>query len=92
MSTKKREPHTVRTSHVVQASPAAHTRHTANGEGPSEKPAPVVPIVSDDERSRSIQIRAYGLWEQAGKPEGDAARVQFWFEAEKELTAARASS
>jgi hypothetical protein len=31
-----------------------------------------------------IRARAYYLWEQAGRPEGDG--VQFWLEAEKELS------
>jgi hypothetical protein len=31
-----------------------------------------------------IRARAYFLWEQAGRPEGDG--TQFWLEAEKELS------
>lgn len=31
-----------------------------------------------------IRVRAHALWEQAGRPEGDG--VQFWLEAERELT------
>jgi hypothetical protein len=31
-----------------------------------------------------IRARAYYLWEQAGRPEGDG--VQFWLEAEQELS------
>jgi hypothetical protein len=34
-----------------------------------------------------IRARAYALWEQAGRPEGDGA--QFWMEAEKELKTPR---
>jgi|GEM_PF-1886134 len=74
MSTKKREDH-----HAVHAVHSAGKRAT-----PIESPVPVVQTFSDDERSRMIQIRAYGLWEQAGKPDGDAARVQFWCAAEEE--------
>ena len=75
MSTKKREhPH------------ANHASHTEKRGGTNDKPAPVLHEVSDDEHSQLIQVRAYALWEQAGKPEGDAAREQFWCAAEKELT------
>ena len=56
-----------------------------------ERPAPGVQAISDDERSRSIQVRAYDLWEQAGRPDGDADQVQFWCEAEREITTAHAS-
>lgn len=38
---------------------------------------------TDDE----IRARAYALWEQAGRPDGDGA--QFWMEAEKELKTPR---
>ncbi len=34
-----------------------------------------------------IRARAYFLWEQAGRPGGDG--VQFWLEAERELTTPR---
>ena len=34
-----------------------------------------------------IRARAYFLWEQAGKPDGDG--IQFWLEAERELCAPR---
>jgi hypothetical protein len=30
-----------------------------------------------------VRARAYALWEQAGRPEGDG--LQFWLEAEQEL-------
>jgi hypothetical protein len=70
-----------------------HSGHASNAETrerPAEKPAPARQKVSEEERSRLIQDRAYGLWEQAGKPEGDAARQQFWCEAEKEVMASHA--
>src|SRR4051794_31109910 len=38
---------------------------------------------SPDEQFRLIQARAYFLWEQAGKPDGEAAKEHFWIEAEK---------
>ena len=75
MSTKKRE---------LQA---AHVSHAVRRSGPAEKPVAVVPEVSAEERSRSIRVRAYGLWERAGKPDGDATRDQFWCEAEAEIMA-----
>lgn len=31
----------------------------------------------------SVREKAYLLWEEAGKPEGDGS--EFWFEAEKQL-------
>jgi Protein of unknown function (DUF2934) len=39
-----------------------------------------------EERFRLIQVRAYGLWEQAGKPNDDGSRERFWHEAEKAIT------
>lgn len=35
-------------------------------------------------REQAIRARAYFLWEQAGRPEGDG--VEFWMRAEQELT------
>jgi DUF2934 family protein len=70
-----------------------HPGHASNAEmrdGRAEKPAPARQKVSEEERSRLIQVRAYGLWEQAGKPDGDAARERFWCEAEKEIMASHA--
>ena len=40
-----------------------------------------------EERKRLIQVCAYGLWEQAGKPNDDGSRERFWLEAEKKLSA-----
>jgi hypothetical protein len=59
--------------------------------GSAEKPALTGQTISAEERSRLIQVRAYGLWEQAGRPDGDAARERFWCEAEAEITASHAS-
>ena len=64
--------------------------HAEINDKPAEKPAPAEPKVSPEERSRLIQARAYSLWEQAGKPEGDAARERFWCEAEKQIMASSA--
>lgn len=71
-----------------------HPGHGSNAEMRevlAEKPAPAGQEVSAEERSRLIQIRAYGLWEQAGRPGGDAARERFWCEAETEVLASHAA-
>ena len=60
-------------------------------DGPVEKPAPAGQTISAEERSRLIRERAYGLWEQAGRPGGDADRERFWCEAEAEVMASHAS-
>ena len=56
-------------------------------ERPTEKRAPGKMRVSDEERFQLIQLRAYCLWEQAGRPKGDEARERFWHEGEEEITA-----
>lgn len=91
MSTKKRETHAAHTSHVAHTSPAARSSPTAVDQRPTEKPAPVVPNVGDDDRTGTIRVRAYVLWERAGRPNDHAAQERFWFDAEKELTARRTS-
>ena len=68
-----------------------HARHAEISEEPAEQAALAGQKVSAEERIRLIQLRAYGLWEQAGQPVGDAAREQFWSEAEHEFTASHAS-
>ena len=40
----------------------------------------------DPERAQRLRTRAYELWEEAGRPDGDTER--FWFMAEQELAAA----
>ncbi len=60
-------------------------------EGPTQKPAPARQKVNDEEQSRSIEVRAYGLWEQAGKPDSEESRERFWCEAEKEMMMSHAS-
>ena len=59
-------------------------------ETPAKKPVRDVPTVSEDERCHLIQVRAYELWEQAGKPNGSSASERFWCEAEKEIMASQA--
>ena len=39
----------------------------------------------DDELRRAIELRAYTLWEEAGRPEG--REMEFWFAAEEEIGA-----
>jgi hypothetical protein len=79
MSTKTRRDHR-----------SDQSSNTETRDGPAEKPAPSRQKVTDEERSRLIQVRAYGLWEQAGKPDGDAARERCWCQAEKGITASHA--
>jgi hypothetical protein len=79
MSTKTRVHH-----HPSQASNAQ--RRWA----PVAKPAPAGRELSAEEQCRQIQIRAYGLWERAGKPGGDAASERFWYEAENRIMASHA--
>ncbi len=67
-----------------------HPSHAEMREGPAEKPAPARQEVSPEQRSRLIHVRAYGLWEQAGKPDGNEARERFWCAAEKEIMASHA--
>lgn len=69
-------------------------RHSGNGEmreRPSGRPILDVSKISEEERCRLIQVRAYELWEQAGKPDESSASERFWCEAEREITASHAS-
>lgn len=68
-----------------------HAGSTEMREGSAEKPALAGQTISAEERSRLIQVRAYGLWEQAGRPDGDTTRERFWCEAEAEIMASHAS-
>jgi hypothetical protein len=54
-------------------------------EEPAPKTAPATQKVSVEERARLIQVRAYGLCEEAGKPDGHQDRERFWFDAEREI-------
>ena len=67
-------------NHVGQTIPAG-TR-----ERPAENTAPANPNSEHEEQFRLIQVCAYGLWEQAGKPNDDGSREQFWLAAEKAIT------
>jgi hypothetical protein len=70
----------------------AQAGNPETSETSAEKPAPAGQEVSAEERSRLIQERAYGLWERAGKPGGDAFGERFMCEAEAELLAPRATA
>lgn len=70
-------------------------RHLGDGEmtdGSAAKILLDVPKVSKEERDGLIQVRAYELWEQAGKPDGNCDSERFWCEAEKEIMASHASA
>lgn len=70
-----------------------HPGQAGNAEmraGSAGRPAPAGQTVGAEERSRLIRERAYGLWEQAGRPDGDADRERFWCEAEAEVMASHA--
>jgi hypothetical protein len=70
-----------------------HQGLASNGnlqEGPAENTAHAGHEDSPEERFHLIQIRAYGLWEEAGKPGGDAARERCWYQAETEILAPHA--
>jgi hypothetical protein len=58
----------------------------------AEKPAIAGQTINAEERFRLIQVRAYGLWEQSGRPGGDADRERFWCEAEAEVMACHANN
>ena len=72
-----------------------HSGHASNGKlraGLVERIAHTGHEVSAEERFRLIQMRAYDLWEHAGRPGGDAARERFWCEAESEILASQATN
>jgi hypothetical protein len=75
MSTKHRAPH----QH-------GHANNTTMSEEPVVKTAPAKQKFSEEDRSRLIQVRAYGLWEEAGKLDGHENRERFWFDAEREIS------
>ena len=53
----------------VREAPPANLLIPPNPAGPAEE---------------AVRARAYQLWEQAGRPDGDGA--EFWLEAERELS------
>jgi hypothetical protein len=65
----------------------AQTNTGGTGERPAENTAPANTKDGQEERFHLIQVHAYGLWEQAGKPNDDGPRVRFWQEAEKAIAA-----
>jgi hypothetical protein len=69
-----------------------HPRNAHLSEPATEHCAPAAQAVSAADRFREIQTRAYGLWEEAGWPGGDAARERCWCEAEKESQASCAEA
>jgi hypothetical protein len=79
MASKSRNstPPTTRPAAPRTISPAANPAPTNNAKTPN-RPTPV-----EDQ----IRARAYALWEEAGRPEGDG--TQFWLDAEKELGGGR---
>ena len=76
MSTKTGHPHRPSQTHAAGA-----------GETPAQKDPPANGNTSPDGQFHLIQVRAYCLWEQGGKPNDDASRERFWHEAEKAITA-----
>ena len=65
-----------------------HHGHESNSEKraeAAEQAAFAQDNASHDEQSQLVKVGAYNLWEQAGKPDGQAAKERFWFEAEQEL-------
>lgn len=68
-----------------------HPRHATPAK-PGSTPTTAQPAVASEDKSYNarsvcaddIRLCAYRKWEKAGKPTGDG--VQFWLEAEQELT------
>jgi DUF2934 family protein len=72
-----------------------HSGHTSNGKLRAdlvEINAQTGPEDSAQESFRLIQMRAYDLWEQAGRPGGDAVREHLWYRAESEILASQATN
>ncbi len=51
------------------------------------QPGTVTTLPPPAPSQEKVAARAYEIWEQAGRPDGDG--VQFWMEAEKELKTPR---
>jgi hypothetical protein len=64
---------------------AKHVDNQASGKGLAVLPALEKQEISEEEQTRMIRVRAYSLWEKAGHPDGEAAKEQFWCEAEQEI-------
>ena len=72
----------------------SHHNHNGNSAPvgqPAELSNPAKDRASDEACTRMIEVRAYHLWEQAGKPDGVSARDHFWTEAEKTVVTPHAS-
>jgi DUF2934 family protein len=63
----------------------SHPSHAELPESSATKPAAAEQKIGAHERSRLIDVRAYDLWEQAGRPHSDESRQRFWCAAEKEV-------
>lgn len=66
--------------------PAAPTKAPAAARSTPADAADAVslqPAANDATREDAIRARAYFLWEQAGRPDGDG--VEFWTRAEQEM-------
>ena len=62
-----------------------HESKAAKREESAERASAVGQKTDDPEKSHLIRVGAYSRWEQAGKPDGQAAQERFWFEAEQEF-------
>jgi hypothetical protein len=80
-----------KTSHQPPLHHKGQTNTAGTGERPAENTAPANVNSGPEERFALIQVCAYGLWEQAGKPNDDESRERFWYEAEKKITASHAA-
>jgi hypothetical protein len=78
---KKTQGH-LRTGHACETENAGS--HTENRAGTEQN-------MSEQDRAGLIQVRAYGLWEQGGRPYGDDSSLRFWCAAEKEILASAAN-
>jgi Protein of unknown function (DUF2934) len=67
--------------------PHRHLKSQTNDAKPEANSATTNPQDGQEERFHLSQVHAYGLWEQAGKPNDDGSRVRFWQEAEKAIAA-----
>lgn len=65
----------------------SHAHTEGVGDGPTRKAPLASAEMNPEDRFRLIQVRAYALWEQAGRPNDDDSRERFWFDAEKEIEA-----
>jgi hypothetical protein len=76
-----------KTAHHPHHNHKNQTSVADTGERQSENTALADTKDGHDERFGLIQACAFGLWEQAGKPNDDGSRERFWMEAEKAIPA-----